>query len=76
MNQSPQEGYSTILWKYVFVDGVLVDTIQVNSSYYYPVGTVYEVGTMTDNVYLAQSLYKAIAANSLAQVQQLVGAGG
>ena len=76
MNQSPQEGYSTILWKYVYVDGVLVDTIQVNSSYYYPVGTVYEVGTMTDNVYLAQSLYNAIAANSLAQVQQLVGAGG
>lgn len=34
VTQSAHTGYSAKLWKYVYVDGELVDTILVNTSYY------------------------------------------
>ena len=53
-------------------DGVLSDSVQINSSYYTPVGTIYEVGVLTDNQALAQAMYGAIGANSISQVQAVI----
>lgn len=67
--QSPHEGLSAVLWKNIYVDGVLTDTIQVNSSYYQASPAIYEIGVATSNQALAAALNNAIAANSLEQVQ-------
>ncbi len=71
-SQSAHEGSNAVLWKRVYYDGVLQETIQVNSSEYIPSSVTYEVGVMTDNTTLANALYAAIAANNLTQVQSLL----
>ena len=70
--QTPHEGLSAVLWKNIYVDGVLTDTIQVNSSYYQASPAIYEIGIVTDNQALASALNSAIAANSLEQVQAVL----
>lgn len=73
--QSPHQGLSAVLWKNVYYDGVLSDTIQVNSSTYQASPAIYEVGIVTSNQALSSALNTAIAANNLAQVQQLIANG-
>lgn len=66
------QGLSAVLWKNVYVDGVLTETTQVNSSTYQASAATYEVGVVTDNTALSSALYTAIAQNDLAQVQSLL----
>lgn len=67
--QSPHEGLSAVLWKNIYYDGVLSETVQVNSSYYQATPAIYEIGVATTNQAMASALYTAIANNSLEQVQ-------
>jgi vancomycin resistance protein YoaR len=69
---SPHQGLSAVLWKNVYVDGVLTETTQVNSSTYQASNAIYEVGVMTDNTALSAALYTAIGQNDLTQVQSLL----
>ncbi len=73
--QSPHQGLSAVLWKNVYYDGALSDTIQVNSSYYQASPAIYEVGIVTSNQALSSALNTAIASNNLTQVQQLIANG-
>lgn len=73
--QSPHQGMSAVLWKNIYEDGVLVDTIQVNSSTYQASPAMYEVGVVTNNQALASAMNTAIAQNNLAQVQTLIASG-
>ncbi len=73
--QSPHQGLTAVLWKNVYVDGMLTDTIQVNSSVYLASPAIYEVGVVTDNQALATALYTAIGQNNLQQVQTLMATG-
>ena len=72
--QTPHEGLSAVLWKNIYIDGVLTDTIQVNSSFYQATPAIYEVGVKTDNQLLAAALNNAIAQNNLQLVQQTLAA--
>ncbi len=74
-SQSAHEGSNAVLWKRVYYDGVLSETIQVNSSEYIPSSVTYEVGVMTSNTSLSNALYAAIASNNLTQVQSLIANG-
>lgn len=69
---SPHQGLTAELWKNIYEDGVLVDSIQVNSSYYQASPAIYEVGVVTSNNALASALYNAIGQNSLSQVQNVL----
>ena len=73
--QSPHQGLSAVLWKNVYVDGVLTDTTQVNSSNYQASPAIYEVGVVTDNQALSSALYTAIGQNDLAAVQSIMANG-
>lgn len=70
--QSPHTGYTAELWKNIYEDGVLVDSVQVNSSTYQAVGTAYDVGVASDNTALSQAMYTAIATGDLNQVQAVI----
>lgn len=70
--QSPHTGYTAVLWKNVYEDGVLVETTQVNSSTYQAVGTIYDVGVASSSSALTQAMYSAIATNDLSQVQAVI----
>lgn len=70
--QSPHEGLSAVLWKNIYIDGNLTDTVQVNSSYYEATPAIYEVGVSTSNALLASALNTAIAQNNLQQVQAVL----
>ncbi|MCD7883863.1 MAG: VanW family protein [Lachnospiraceae bacterium] len=70
--QSAHQGLSAVLWKNIYIDGVLTDTVQVNSSTYTASPAIYEVGVATSNTALSSALYTAIAANDLSQVQYLI----
>lgn len=70
--QSAHQGLSAVLWKNIYYDGVLSETIQVNSSYYQASPAIYEVGVVTDNQALSSALYTAIGQNDLQQVQNLI----
>ena len=70
--QSPHTGYTAELWKNVYVDGEQVDSIQINSSYYNAVGTIYEIGVASSNPALTQAMYTAISSNDLNQVQSVI----
>ena len=73
--QTPHQGLSAVLWKKIYVDGVLTDTVQVNSSTYQASPAIYEVGIVTDNQALSSALNTAIANNDLTQVQNLLANG-
>ena len=72
--QSPHTGYTAELWKNIYYDGMLSDSVQINSSYYTPVGTIYDVGVATENQALSQAMYTAISTGSIAQVQAVIAA--
>jgi hypothetical protein len=69
---SAHQGLSAVLWKNVYIDGVLTETTQVNSSTYQASNAIYEVGVVTDNTALSSALYTAIGQNDLSQVQYLL----
>lgn len=73
--QTPHQGLTAVLWKNIYYDGVLSDTIQVNSSNYVASPAIYEVGVVTDNQALSSAMYTAIAQNDLQQVQTLIASG-
>ena len=73
--QSPHTGYTAELWKHIYIDGVLTDSVQVNSSYYNAVGTIYDIGVASENAALTQAMYAAIGTNDLAQVQNVIANG-
>lgn len=70
--QSPHTGYTAELWKNIYEDGVLVDSVQVNNSTYQAVGTAYDVGVASGNTALTQAMYTAIATGDLNQVQAVI----
>ena len=73
--QTPHEGLSAVLWKNIYYDGVLSETIQVNSSTYQATAAIWEVGVVSSNTALTSALYSAIGQNSLEQVQALLANG-
>lgn len=70
--QSPHTGYSAELWKYIYIDGELTDTVHINSSYYNAVGTIYDVGVATQNQALMSAMYTAISSGDINQVYNVV----
>ena len=70
--QSPHTGYTAELWKYIYYDGELTDTVHINTSYYNAVGTVYEIGVASFYPYLSQLMYQAIAMQDLNQVYAII----
>ena len=64
-----------MLWKNIYYDGVLSETIQVNSSTYQATAAIWEVGVVSSNTALTSALYSAIGQNSLQQVQTLLANG-
>ena len=70
--QSPHTGYVAELWKNIYIDGVLSDSVQVNTSQYTAVGTIYDIGVQTDNAAVSQAIMSAISAGDLAGVQSAI----
>ena len=70
--QSPHTGYTAELWKNIYYDGVLSDSVQVNSSYYDSVGTIYNIGVASSNAAQSQAMYAAIASNDINQVYAVI----
>ena len=70
--QSPHTGYTAELWKNVYVDGVLTDSVQVNNSTYQAVGTIFDVGVVSDSQTVTQAMYQAIASGDINQVQNVI----
>ncbi len=70
--QTPHQGTEAVLWKDIYIDGVLSETVQVNSSSYQATPAIYEVGVVTSNTTLSSALYTAIGQNNLTQVQALI----
>lgn len=70
--QSPHTGYTAELWKNIYVDGVLTDSVQINHSTYQAVGTAYDVGVVSGSQALTQAMYQAIATNDINQVQSVI----
>lgn len=73
--QTAHQGLSAVLWKNIYYDGVLSETLQVNSSTYQASPAIYEVGVVTSNQALASAMYTAIGQNNLQQVQTLMATG-
>ena len=73
--QSPHTGYQAELWKEIYVDGVLTDEYQINSSYYQAVGTIYSIGVASADPSISQAMYAAIGSNNLEAVQQIIATG-
>lgn len=70
--QSPHTGYTAELWKNIYVDEQLVDSVQVNSSYYNAVGTIYDIGVASANAAVTQAMYSAIGTGSLENVYAVI----
>lgn len=70
--QTPHQGMTAELWKNIYVDGELTDTVQVNSSYYQESPAIYEVGVVSSNQAAVSAMYTAIANNDLSQVQNII----
>lgn len=70
--QSPHTGYTAELWKNIYYDGELTESVQINSSYYNAVGTIYDVGVASSNTALTQAMYSAISTNDLSSVQAVI----
>ena len=70
--QTPHQGMTAELWKNIYVDGELTDSVQVNSSYYQESPAIYEVGVVSSNQAAVSAMYTAIANNDLNQVQNII----
>ena len=67
--QGAHEGLTAVLWKNIYQDGELTETVQVNSSEYFATAATYEIGVATSNTAMQNALYSAIWSNSLDMVQ-------
>lgn len=70
--QSPHTGYTAELWKNIYIDGQLTDSVQVNSSTYQAVGTIYSVGVVSQSQAVTQAMYQAISSGDITQVQNVI----
>jgi len=70
--QSPHTGYVAELWKNIYVDGQLVDSVQVNQSTYTAVGTIYDIGIASPYPAVTQAVSAAISTGSLTAVQNAI----
>jgi len=70
--QSPHTGYSAELWKNIYYNGELQDSVQINSSVYQAVGTIYDIGVASSNAALTQAMVTAVASNDLTAVQNVI----
>ena len=70
--QSPHTGYTAELWKNIYIDGQLTDSVQVNNSTYQAVGIIYDVGVVSDSSAVTQAMYGAIASGDVTQVQNVI----
>lgn len=70
--QSPHTGYTAELWKNIYIDGQLTDSVQVNNSTYQAVGIIYDVGVVSQNASVTQAMYSAIASGDINQVQNVI----
>lgn len=73
--QSAQNGMTATLWKSVTENGETTET-QVNTSYYQPMQTGYEVGVLLADGSTSSAMYTAIASGDLSQVQSVIASGG
>lgn len=72
--QSAHSGMSATLWKVVTENGETTET-RVNSSYYQPMKTGYEVGVLLSDGSTSSAMYTAIASGDLNQVQSVIATG-
>lgn len=72
---SPHTGYTAELWKNIYTDGQLTDSVQINSSTYNAVGTIYDIGVASQSTAWTQAMYNAIAQNSLDAVYSVINNG-
>ena len=70
--QSPHTGYVAELWKNIYVDGQLVDSVQINQSNYTAVGVIYDIGVASPYPAVTQAMYAAIGSGSLSAVQETI----
>lgn len=70
--QSPHTGYTAELWKNIYIDGQLTDSVQVNGSTYQAVGTIFDVGVVSDSQAVTQAMYQAISSGDINQVQNVI----
>ena len=70
--QSPHTGYVAELWKNVYIDGQLTESVQVNQSTYTAVGTIYDIGIASPYPAVTQAVSAAIATGSLSAVQTAI----
>ncbi len=70
--QAPHTGYVAELWKNIYIDGQFTDSVQINSSTYTAVGTIYDVGVASPLPGVTQAMNAAIATGDLAQVQATI----
>ena len=70
--QSPHTGYVAELWKNIYIDGVLSDSVQVNTSNYTAVGTIYDIGVASDNPAVSQAVISAVSSGDLGAVQTAI----
>ncbi len=58
-----QEGKVAELWKYIYVDGVEVDKIKINTSRYVGKGATYSIGVQSEYPEVTSLLMKAVQSN-------------
>ena len=63
--QSAHIGYSSELWKTVYVDGKETDRVRINTSHYSPSPRTLTLGTATDNDVTRAALSSAISSGSI-----------
>lgn len=72
--QSAHSGMTATLWKVVTENGETTET-QVNTSYYQPMKTGYEVGVLLSDGSTSSAMYTAIASGDLNQIQSVIATG-
>ena len=70
--QTPHTGYVAELWKNIYIDGALSESVQVNTSHYTAVGTIYDIGVRSDNPAISQAMMAAVSSGNLAEVQNTI----
>ena len=63
--QSAHIGYSSELWKTVYVDGKETDRVRINTSHYSPAPRTLTLGTATDNDVTRAAISSAITSGSI-----------
>ena len=72
LSQQPHQGTTAELWKYVYENGTQVSKQQINSSVYKPAGTVYSVGTKSDDADAVATVKAAVKTQDADTINQAV----